>query len=229
MRFFRQEYCNALHTFSSSRGSFLHRIEPMSPVSPEFQVDSLLAEPSVQFSSVQFSHSVVSLYDPMDCTAPGLPVHHQLLELSQTHVLRVSDAIQPSPPLSPLFLQPSIFPSFRVFSNKSVLHIRWPTYCLREALEFFSSPQLCVRGFTYYLHFLLSGASLLAQKVKNLPEILETLLRSLGQEDPLEKGMATPLVFLPGEFHGWRSLAIHSRLRDLLDKQGFQKRDTAGD
>ena len=135
MRFFRQEYCNALHTFSSSRGSFLHRIEPMSPVSPEFQVDSLLAEPSVQFSSVQFSHSVVSLYDPMDCTAPGLPVHHQLLELSQTHVLRVSDAIQPSPPLSPLFLQPSIFPSFRVFSNKSVLHIRWPKYCLREALS----------------------------------------------------------------------------------------------
>ena len=90
---------------------------------------------SHQFSSVQFSHSVVSLYDPMDCTVPGLPVHHQLLELSQTHVLRVSDAIQPSPPLSPLFLQPSIFPSFRVFSNKSVLHIRWPKYCLREALS----------------------------------------------------------------------------------------------
>ena len=50
----------------------------------------------------------------------------------------------------------------------------------------------------------------MAQKVKNLPEILENLVQSLGQEDPLEKGMATPLVFLPGEFHGRRSLAVHS-------------------
>ena len=50
----------------------------------------------------------------------------------------------------------------------------------------------------------------MAQKVKNLPEILENLVQSLGQEDPLEKGMATPLVFLPGESHGQRSLAGYS-------------------
>ena len=55
---------------------------------------------------------------------PGLPVHHRLLELTQTHVHRVSDAIQPSHPLS----SPSIFPSIRVFSSESVLHIRWPKY-----------------------------------------------------------------------------------------------------
>ena len=52
------------------------------------------------FQSVQFSHSVVSLCSPIDCSTPGLPVHHQLLEIAQTHVHRVGDAIQPSHPLS---------------------------------------------------------------------------------------------------------------------------------
>ena len=64
----------------------------------------------------------------MDCSTPGFPVHHQLQELAQTHVHRVSDTIQPSHPLSPLLLPPSIFPSIKVFSNESVLHIRWPKY-----------------------------------------------------------------------------------------------------
>ena len=50
--------------------------------------------------SVQFSCSVVSLCSPMDCSTPGLPVHHQLLEFTQTHVFWVRDAIQPSCPLS---------------------------------------------------------------------------------------------------------------------------------
>ena len=50
-------------------------------------------------SSVQFSHSV-TLCDPMNCSMPGLPVHHQLPEFTQTHFHRVSDAIQPSHPLS---------------------------------------------------------------------------------------------------------------------------------
>ena len=50
-------------------------------------------------SSVQ-SLSRVRLCDPMDCSTPGLPVHHQFLEFTQTHVHRVSDAIQPSHPLS---------------------------------------------------------------------------------------------------------------------------------
>ena len=62
------------------------------------------------------------------------------------------------------------------------------------------------------------------QTVKNLPEMQETWLQCLGQEDPLQKGMATP-VFLPGEFHGQRSLAGyspwgHERVgRDLVTKQ----------
>ena len=80
---------------------------------------------SVQSSSV--TRSCLTLCDPMDCSTPGFPVHHQLSELTQIHVHRVSDAIQPSHPLShALLLLPSIFPSIRVFSNESVLHIRWP-------------------------------------------------------------------------------------------------------
>ena len=50
--------------------------------------------------SVQFSHSVMSGCDPMDCSTPGFPVHHQHPELAQTHVCWVSDAIQTSHPLS---------------------------------------------------------------------------------------------------------------------------------
>ena len=59
---------------------------------------TLLAESSVQFSSV--AQSCPTLCDPMNCSTPGLPVQHQLLEFTQTHVHRVSDAIQPSHPLS---------------------------------------------------------------------------------------------------------------------------------
>ncbi|XP_070244470.1 adhesion G-protein coupled receptor G5 isoform X2 [Bos mutus] len=64
---------------------------------------------------------------PRDCSTPGLPVHHQFPEFTQTHVHRVDEAIQPSHPLSSLLL-PSFFPSIGVFSNESVLHIRWPKY-----------------------------------------------------------------------------------------------------
>ena len=65
--------------------------------------------------------SCPTLCDPMDCSTPGLPVHHQLLELPQTHVHWVGDAIQPSQLCHPLLLLPSILPSIRVFSSESVL------------------------------------------------------------------------------------------------------------
>ena len=81
--------------------------------------------PESSFSSVKLRPT---LCDPMDCSTPGFPVHCQLLELAQTHVYRVGDAIQPSHPLS----SPSP-PAFSLsphqgFSNESVLCIRWPTY-----------------------------------------------------------------------------------------------------
>ena len=80
----------------------------------------------VQFSSV--AQSCPTLCDPMNRSMPGLPVHHQLLESTQTHVL---ESVMPSnhPILHrPLLLLPSIIPSIRVFSNESALHIRWPKY-----------------------------------------------------------------------------------------------------
>ena len=56
---------------------------------------------SVHFSSV--TQSCPAVCDPIDCSTPGLPVHHQLLEFTQTHVHWVSDAIQPSHPLIPFY------------------------------------------------------------------------------------------------------------------------------
>ena len=64
----------------------------------------------------------------MNCSTPGLPVHHQLPQFTQTHV---HELVMPSNHLifyHPLLLLPSIFPNIRVFSNESVLHIRWPKY-----------------------------------------------------------------------------------------------------
>ena len=74
------------------------------------------------------SQSCPTLCDPMNCSTPGLPVHHQLPEFTETHVHRVSDAIQPSHPLSSPFPLTSNFPSIRVYSYESVLCIRCPKY-----------------------------------------------------------------------------------------------------
>ena len=78
------------------------------------------------FSSV--AQSCLTLCDPMDCSTPGFPVHHQLPELAQTHVHRVGDAIQPFHPLSSPFPPTCNLSSIRVFSNESVLPIRWLKY-----------------------------------------------------------------------------------------------------
>ena len=79
-----------------------------------------------QFSSV--TQLCLTLCDPIDCSMPGLPVHPQLLESTQSHIHWVGDAIQPSHPQSSPLLLPSVFPSIRVFSKESVLHIRWPKH-----------------------------------------------------------------------------------------------------
>ena len=78
-----------------------------------------------QFSSVQSLSCVWLFATPR---TPGFLVHHQLLELTQTHVHRGSDAIHHLILCHPLFLLPSIIPSVRVFSNESILRIRWSKY-----------------------------------------------------------------------------------------------------
>ena len=77
-----------------------------------------------QFSSV--AQSCPTLCDPMDCSTPGLSVHHQLLEFTK---LMSIELVMPSNHLilcHPLLLLPSNFPSIRVFSKQSVSHTRWP-------------------------------------------------------------------------------------------------------
>ena len=81
---------------------------------------------SVQFSSV--AQSCPNLYDPMNRSMPGLPVHHKFPEFTQTHAHRVSDAIQQSLPLLSLSPPAPIPPSIRVFSNESAFHMKWPKY-----------------------------------------------------------------------------------------------------
>ena len=73
----------------------------------------------IQFRSVAQSYPTVC--DPMDCSMPGFPVHHQLPELAQTHVHPVRDAIQPSHPLSSPSPPAFNLPSIKVFFNESVL------------------------------------------------------------------------------------------------------------
>ena len=75
------------------------------------------------------AQSCLTLCDPMNCSMPGLPVHHQLPEFTQTHFHR--DSVMPSSHLirrRPLLLLPPIPPSIRDFSNESILRMRWPKY-----------------------------------------------------------------------------------------------------
>ena len=81
---------------------------------------------SVQFSSV--TQSCLTLCDPMNCSMPGLPVHHQLPEFIQTHIHWVGDAIQPSHPLSSPSPPAFNFSQHQGLSNESALCIRWPKY-----------------------------------------------------------------------------------------------------
>ena len=83
----------------------------------------------------------------MNHSTPGLPVHHQLLEFTQTHVHPVGDATQPSHPLSSPSPPPSILPSIRVFSNESALHIRLPKYW---SFSFSISPSIEHPGLTSF-------------------------------------------------------------------------------
>ena len=110
---------------SSSKFSLLYMFPWKKKRGILFSPEKLNSSPKLhQLSSV--TQSCPILCNHMDCNTPGLPVHHQLLDLAQTHVHQVT---MPSNRLilcRPLLLLPSIFPSIRVFSSESALHIRWP-------------------------------------------------------------------------------------------------------
>ena len=105
-------------------------------------------------------------------SSPGFPVCvpslHYLSDFAQIHAPCVSDSMQLSHLCCPLVLLPSVFTSITVFCNELALRIRWPA----------------IRGFT-------SRASLVARTVKHLHAVQETWIQFLGQEDSLEKEMAT--------------------------------------
>ena len=106
------------NTFTLQPQGAVSRGEQVSPKSLHLSTQMMhIAFPfwhrRLQFSSVV--QLCPTLCNPMDCRTPGLPVHYQLLELAQTHVHQVGDAIQPSCPLSSPLLLPSIFPRIRIF------------------------------------------------------------------------------------------------------------------
>ena len=82
-------------------------------------------------AAVQSLSLVQTLWEPMDCSMPGLPILHNLIELVQIHVHWISHAnyLIFCYLTIPLLLLPSVFPSIRAFSNDLAFHIQWPKYC----------------------------------------------------------------------------------------------------
>ena len=107
-----------------------------------------------QFSSV--AQLYLTLCNRMDCSMPGLTIHHQLPEPAQTLSIK---SVMPSNHLilcHPLLLLPSIFPSIRVFSKESAFHIRWPKYW---SFTFSISPS---HEYSGLISFRMNGLDLLA-------------------------------------------------------------------
>ena len=139
----------------------------------------------------------------MDCSTPGLPVHHQLPEPTQIHVHQISDSIQPSHPLSSLLLLPSILLSIRVFSSESVLHIRWPKYW---SLNFSISPS---NEYSGLISFRMNWLGLLA---------VQGTLKSLLQHhsSPIPKFGAQLSLQSNSHIHTW--MEKHMGFPHILEK-----------
>ena len=113
--------------FSRNNERYQTRIQESQWIHIRVKINSHLG--SVQFSSV--AQSCLTLCDPMDCNMPGFPVHHQCPELTQTHVHWVSDAIQPSHPLS----SPSP-PAFNLSQHQGLFKWASSLHQVAKLLEF---------------------------------------------------------------------------------------------
>ena len=121
------------------------------------------------------AQSCLTLCDPMNRSTPGLPVHHQLPEFTETHVHRVSDAIQPSHPLSS-----------PVFSNESTLRMRWPKYW---NFSFSISPSKEIPGLiSFRMDWLWVSASIFSQSLFSLL-IFVTPTTQESQQQEQREGM----------------------------------------
>ena len=141
---------------------------------------------SVQFISV--SLSCPTLCDPINCSTPGLPVHHQLPEFTETHVHRVGDAIQPSHPLSSPSPPAPIPPSIRAFSSEWTLHMKWPKYW---SFSFSISPSKEHPGL---ISFRMDWLDLLA---------VQWTLQSLLQHHSSKASILQHSAFLTVHIHTW--------------------------
>ena len=99
------------------------------------QIPTLSQAPYAQFSSV--AQSCPTLCNPMDCSTPGFPVHHQLSEFAQISSIELMMTSNHLSLYRPLHLLPLIFPSIRDFSSEWALGIRWPKDC---SFSFSTSP-----------------------------------------------------------------------------------------
>ena len=155
-----------------------------------------------------FNRCHVILCDPMDCSTPGFPVLHHFLESAQTHVHWVRDAIQPSYPLSPPFLLPSIFPSIRVFSNESALRIRWPKYW---NFQFSISP---FSEYSGLISFRIDCFDLLAVKESPTPrfESISSLALKLLYGPALSHTHTCCVEQITEELSGWQSDSVNLQL-----------------
>ena len=141
---------------------------------------------SVQFSSV--TQSCLAVCHHMKWSMPGLPVHHQLLELVQPHVHLIGDAIKPSHPLSSPSPPAFNLSSIRVFNNESALCIRWPKYW-----RFSISP---CNEYSGFISFRIYWFSLLA---------VQGTLKSLLQHHSLKASFfgAQPSLWSSSCIHTW--------------------------
>ena len=124
---------SSLRTWNSSAGipsllAFFVVMLPKAHLISDYRMSGCSPNNSffLQFSSVAQLHP--TLCHHKNCSTPGLPVHHQLPEFTQTHFHWVGDAIQPSHPLSSPSLPTFNLSRIRVFSNESTLRKRWPKY-----------------------------------------------------------------------------------------------------
>ena len=124
--YFFPRYALALTCFLSHS---LSRLKPLLSLKDFYNnLTSLSLSISLLFQFSPVTQSCLTFYDPMDCSMPGFPTLHYLLSLLKFMSVV---SVMPSNHLilcRPLLLLPSIFPSIRVFSSKSVLHIRWLKY-----------------------------------------------------------------------------------------------------
>ena len=187
-------------------------------------------------SELQWFSSVQSLSHVQLFVTPWTSAHQASLSITNSRSPpkpMSTESVMPSNRLifcHPLLLLPSIFPSIRVFSNESALHIRWHYLTIYEYMNRnikLYTLNIYNINLSIVLHRWIKGFSG-GSAIKNLAAIQKTRVPSLGQEDPWRREWQPTPVFLPGKSGGRRSLAVHSsrggKVRhDLATKQQQQQ------